>query len=121
MSGVKCSNCRAVIPTNSTKCEYCDVEISIIDSAKNISVGNIAQTAKVKGAKIKEKAEAFTQTLLKWLRGVILGFLGLLIAIMIIFLVSDGANAPGPIYFSVLWMCLMFYVINKFFKRYIKD
>jgi len=81
MGGLKCSNCRALIPSNAIKCEYCDTEISIIDSAKNISVGNItknisvegiARTAKVKGNKIKEKTGIF---MLKAFRRLVLGFL----------------------------------------------
>ena len=46
MSNLKCKNCQASIPPQSLKCDYCDTEVSIVDSAKNISAEGIAQTGK---------------------------------------------------------------------------
>ena len=120
-SGIKCSNCKAMIPANCTKCEYCDVEISIIDSGNNISVSNLAQTAKVKGSAIKEKAVVVQQKILKIVRNVSFSFL----AMIACFGIVDIAGSTGDDFtdgiFGMIFLIILALALHVIFKKYIKD
>ena len=120
MSSLKCKNCQASIPPQSLKCDYCDTEVSIVDSAKNISAEGIAQT----GKRLSKRVRPFLKKLggsflIIYVSFFCIGMISLIVSLIFQELdrYRSDMTVVGFCVFIILIILVLWFLANKKIKK----